>query len=265
MSDREDVSEKVKYTAADLRDRLKEYHSSGEWVIQFEVANSTGMGVKRHADAVAMSIWPSRGYKIHGFEVKVSRSDWQREMREPQKADAVGQYCDAWFLVAPPDIVNEVEIPETWGWLIPSGKSLRIKKQPLVTKAKEVGRDFIAAMLRNNHAEDETRIKAGVQKARAEDHKRFEERLARELKNRTYEFERLKEQVAKFEADSGIKITNAWGGDRDIGKKLKMLEAIGNDQWNGLPHLITEMRRTLEAIETAHRDFCGTGQRGADK
>ena len=143
-------------------------------------------------------------------------------------------------------------MPETWGRLIPSGKSLRIKKQPQPMSAKNVNRAFIAAMLRNNHREDDRRIHMEVQKLRSDDNKRFEERLRNELKNRAFEFEQLKKHVEKFEADSGIKITTSWGGDRDIGRKLKMIEALGTDKWSGLPSLIETMRRTINTIEEAH-------------
>jgi len=32
-----------------------------------------------------MDLWPSGGLEIHGHEVKVSRSDWLRELKEPEK------------------------------------------------------------------------------------------------------------------------------------------------------------------------------------
>lgn len=251
------ITEKVKYTSTDLGVRLREYLSGGEWVVQFEVGNSTGHKTNRHADAVAMSIWPSRGYKIHGYEIKVSRSDWQRELREPQKADAIGQYCDAWFLIAPPDIVHEVEVPETWGWLVPSGKSLRIKKQPKPLPPKPLGRDFIAAMLRNNHADDERRIAEKLRKLRAADQENNQKHIERELQARHRKYVDLKEAVDRFEKETGIQIVSPWGSDNKIGKKVKLVEAIGTDKWSRIPFIINHMRETLQHLEKAHQEFIG--------
>jgi len=251
------TEEKPKYTTAELMARLGAYHEGGEWVLQFEVANSTGLNVRRHADAVAMSIWPSRGYKIHGFEIKSSRSDWLRELKNPEKADAVAQFCDSWFLVAPTDIVHEVEVPETWGWLVPAGKSLRIKKHPMTVKATEVGRSFIAAMLRNNHAADNSRVAAQVEKLRALDRENNQKAIDRAIESRTRDYDDLKKAVADFEEQSGLKISGRFRRDPDIGKKLKMLEAIGAGGWSGLPVLISSLRRTTTELERAYQELTG--------
>lgn len=256
MSEAE-TTKKVKYTSRDLGDRLREYLSGGEWVLQFEVANGTGTGVARHADAVAMSIWPSRGYKIHGYEIKVSRTDWQRELKEPKKADAVGDFCDAWFLIAPPDIVNEVEVPETWGWLVPSGKSLRIKKQPVLGARKEVTRSFIAAMLRNNHAADEGRVRAAVEKERAIDREQYQKRLDDAVKSRTRAYEDLKAAVARFEDQSGLHIGSGYREDPRLGQKLAIVEAIGVEKWNGLPQMIATLERSARQLTDAYTAFIG--------
>jgi hypothetical protein len=252
----EAVEEKVKYTAHDMRERLRAYHEGPEWVLQFEVGNATGGRVTNHADAVAMSIWPSRGYKIIGYEIKVSRSDWLSELKQLHKADAVGKFCDAWFLVAPADIVHEVEVPESWGWMVPATKSLRIKKQPAIVKAQEVSRAFIAAMLRRNHGEVDNLVAAKVSKMRAGDHEQNRLQIEQALKNRLYEYEALKKAVAKFEEQSGLKIERYGGGD--LGKKVKMLEALGTSEWDGIPQFIAQARRTMNGIEDAYRQFTGS-------
>ena len=249
--------DKTKYTTFDLQQRLRDYHAGGEWVLQFEVANGTGGNVKRHADAVAMSIWPSRGYKIHGFEIKSSRSDWLRELKDPDKADAVAKYCDAWFLVAPAEVVHEVEVPANWGWLVPASKTLRIKKHPTVLKATEVGRSFIAAMLRNNHAQDNARVAAQVQKLRAADREENQKAIDRAISNRLHDYEDLKKAVAAFEEQSGIKISQRYSRDPNIGKKLKMLEAIGIDGWHGLPAAIKSLRQTARDMAKAFEELTG--------
>src|ERR1700723_1265707 len=66
-----------------------------------QVADGTGARRFRWADGVAMSVWPSRGYDIHGIEVKVSRYDWLNELKQPGKSAAVQQYCNRWWIATP--------------------------------------------------------------------------------------------------------------------------------------------------------------------
>lgn len=86
---------------------------SGEWVLMFEYGGQNG----RVADAIAVNTVASRNYKIVGFEFKASRSDWLRELKDPEKADHFVRICDEWYVVAPKGIVQESELPEGWGYL----------------------------------------------------------------------------------------------------------------------------------------------------
>lgn len=62
----------------------------------YQVSNGTGWhGRKRFADALVLSCWPSRGINLSGIEVKVSRSDWRRELDIPEKAEAIAKWCVA--------------------------------------------------------------------------------------------------------------------------------------------------------------------------
>jgi hypothetical protein len=246
----EATTEKVKYSAHDMRERLRAYHEGPEWVLQFEVGNATGGRVTNHADAVAMSIWPSRGYKIIGYEIKVNRGDWLNELKQLHKAEAVGKFCDAWCLVAPSDIVHEVEVPESWGWMVPAAKSLRIKKQPAIVKAQELNRAFIAAMLRRSHGDVDAIVAQKLNKLRAADHEKIQQRIEQGIQNRAHKYESLKKAVDQFEALSGLKIASYDGGD--LGKKVKVVQALGTDEWSGIPAVIASTRRTMNALEDAY-------------
>lgn len=87
-------------------------------------------GVRR-IDVVAMGLWRSTGHVVHGIELKVSRSDWLKERRQPQKAEAAVRTCDYWWLAAgDASIVKDGELPEGWGLLVPHGRGLRAVTQP---------------------------------------------------------------------------------------------------------------------------------------
>lgn len=106
--------------------RRKYAQPEGEWVFMAEVAARPAGG--GFADGVAVNTWRSRGHAVHGFEVKVSRADWLRELKSPAKAEPVFRYCDYWFLVAEKDIVKPGELPAAWGHLERRGASLHVVK-----------------------------------------------------------------------------------------------------------------------------------------
>lgn len=76
----------------------------------------TDEGQSRRVDFLAAHMWLSRGRLIHGVEVKVDRRDWVKEMRAP-KADRWYSVVDHWWLAAPQGVLQDGELPATWGFL----------------------------------------------------------------------------------------------------------------------------------------------------
>jgi hypothetical protein len=115
-----------------LRAALRKRYAAKSWVVLEEVKNGAGHQANRAADAIAMNLWPSQGLELHGFELKASRDDWLRELREPAKADAFGAYCDRWWIVVSDTaIVVDGELPPSWGLLMLEHGALRtIKEAP---------------------------------------------------------------------------------------------------------------------------------------
>jgi hypothetical protein len=116
----------------------------------YEVNNATGgRGGRQFADALVVSLWPSRGIWFAGIEVKVSRSDWTREVRAPEKSLEIQSFCDYWWVAAPVGVVPLAEVPPTWGLLEIDGKKvLRTKEAPKLD-AKQPTKDFVASLFRN--------------------------------------------------------------------------------------------------------------------
>ncbi len=122
----------IKFKTSDMRAMLRELHPTGEWALMEEVAPRTGGGT-RYADGIAVNLWKSRGYAVHGFEIKVSRADWMRELKNPAKADELFGYCDHWWVVAAPGIVKPEELPAGWGLMEP------VRRRGKVAGPKEQG------------------------------------------------------------------------------------------------------------------------------
>jgi len=137
----------------ELLEKLSKKFSKPGYVFLPGVRNSTGFPSSiRTADAIAMSLWPSRGLYLHGFELKVSRADWLNELKNPNKAEEIAQYCDFWWLViSDEEIIEKGELPPTWGLMITNGRNNTIKviKEALQRKGAFVPPCFLASILRS--------------------------------------------------------------------------------------------------------------------
>jgi hypothetical protein len=219
------------------------------WAVFYEVANGTGFGDggRRWADAVAIGIWPSRGHAIHGFEIKRSRGDWQRELADPTKADAVSKWCDFWWVVASDRaIVPLSELPETWGLLVPRGEGLVSVKDAPKREAAPLSRAFVAAMLRRV---SETTVLKSTHEARivAEVEERCAQRARYEghdLKHALAKVEKLEGEIAAFEEASGIRL-GGWLGGKKLGDAVKAFAS--RTHVTGRQRL-EQAKRDLEAI-----------------
>lgn len=146
-------------TERSMLDRLNRkygtYNGNGHRYSRAEhVKVTAGHDASRICDYMAMDLWPGMGIgsgpKLHGHEVKVSRSDWLTELKDPTKAEAFTQYCDYWWLVvSDKDIVKPGELPEGWGLMVKHGPGLRIVSQA-VRRPDPVpmGRDLQATLTR---------------------------------------------------------------------------------------------------------------------
>ncbi|MFJ6044477.1 hypothetical protein [Brachybacterium paraconglomeratum] len=153
-----------------LHDRFSQtsQSSSRRYACAEHVASHSGWttadgryGDPRRADFIAQDCWSHQGLLLHGHEVKVSRSDWLVELRDPSKA--VTRYCDRWWLVAADRSIVRDDLPDGWGLLAP-GKDgrLRVFKRAPALTPDPISPTFRAALLRataatNHRREGETR------------------------------------------------------------------------------------------------------------
>lgn len=192
-------------TTPTLRAAVASYFSGNEWSLAFEVGNATGASVSRHADAVAMNMWPSRGLAIHGIEMKISRSDWQRELANPEKAEAIHQHCDYWWLAATRGVVKDVEeIPPGWGFLeMREVGTLQVKRQAVnLDRPSDIKRSFVAGILRAKDRRDSTEFKEAV---RAESEAAVTAAIESERRQKDYDRSSAVDRLAKLQAAIGEK------------------------------------------------------------
>lgn len=176
----------LRMTAGAVREALKRYYPHPAYGIVFEVAKSTGFAANRHLDAIAMSLWPSRGLHICGIEIKVSYADWQRERANPQKAEEMARLCDYFYIAAPRGIVPVSEVPPNWGLIEIREKKTVEAKAPAKLEPTPLTREFVAAVFRAaSRGPDPEMAEAAIAERRKELDEKFEQRVDAEVQHRT--------------------------------------------------------------------------------
>lgn len=212
---------------ADVRAALRGRFIAPEWSLFFEVGDATGTRQSRWADAVAMNLYPSRGLELHGFEIKVSRSDWLRELKDPEKSAPVQRYCDRWWIICPDGVIKPGELPPTWGHyeVKPGGTIRQVVAAPKLD-AQPVTKEFMAALVRRAGAVDEEEVKAlvrtEVERQRASDRDNIE----REIKMRSSDSARAIEQLAEIKEACGLE-PHEWISSAELGLAVAYVMKAG--------------------------------------
>lgn len=109
-----------------------------------------GGAKRRIADAIVVGRWPSSGLAVHGFEFKLFKGDWAQELSRPEKAGAIKQFCDYWWLVIGDErVACEKSVPKDWGFLGPraSTNTLRTIRDAPRLSGLGAGREFLCSLL----------------------------------------------------------------------------------------------------------------------
>lgn len=233
-------------TAFDIINALAARYKAPEYAFLTEVRNSVGFSSKvRTADAMAMSLWPSRGLYMTGFEVKVSRADWVKELQQPEKAEELARFCKMWFIVCPDRMIDKDEVPPGWGLIhVKDDGKLKYAKPAPLSECEQPTWMLFASLMRDVTEQwvpkslVDQRIEAAVK-----------ERLARIAHSEGYELKEAKRQMAQmreridaFEAASGVKLdrySEYFNGQ--IGTAVSALR-----KWSGVPH--EELRQVAERV-----------------
>lgn len=118
------------------KDAIKKMHTDwtgkAEGVLVFEMPTGTGYshGEPNRIDAFHMEVHPSKGLKRTAYEIKVSRADFLREIREPRKRRAAMRVSNQFYFVTPPGVANVQEIPLDCGLLEVDGATVEIVAAP---------------------------------------------------------------------------------------------------------------------------------------
>lgn len=235
----------------------KHFGMGGEkYAVLFEVANGTGFRANRSLDAVVMSLWPSLGLELVGMEIKISRSDWLRELKQPEKASETFNYFDRWYLVAPTHAARLEEIPEPWGWYEPleNGGLRKLKDAAKNAEVTPLTRNMLAGLMRRTAKTDDSFMEKIVSEAlatqRKDEERRIQEGVLRQVGT-------LRDDAEAFKAFRD-ELGEEWrhhSGKELIAIVRAILKSGISSGWEGLHHLRETLLKAAERIDSALGDM----------
>lgn len=178
-----------------------------EWFTLREVPPNKGAA--RHLDLVAWNTFSSRGLRVDGIEVKVSRSDWLRELKNAEKAERTFAMVERFFVAAPESVVKLDELPPEWGLIEVRGERLFNVRVPAVRERGPYSKGEVVGIMR--------RVQATwyeTEKVRALQHQL---ETANDRARASFDEERVRLQQKRQAADAEL---------------LRLRELIGVHEWS---------------------------------
>lgn len=152
--------QRMEITEAQMVELLRARHKDRQWVGFPEMTYSTlTQDDKKEADQRidfwAMNLWASRNFERITYEIKISRHDFLREMRKPEKRLPGLHISNRFYYIIPHGCVDESEVPAECGLIVvkkPKGRDyyalVMVKKAPWRDVDPPLGIDFWASMAR---------------------------------------------------------------------------------------------------------------------
>lgn len=254
-----------KVTASDIRAALLKHFAPPSHRVFFEVSNDTGTKASRWIDALAVGIWPSTGHEIIGIEIKVSRSDWQREMKDPAKAQSLMRFCTRWFLACPDGLVKPDELPATWGMLALKDGTIRTKVPAKLLEPEPLSAGFMMAVLRQANGVDMELVGKLVAERMDAERKQMESTIEREVQYRSRDVDgrrkRIDEVAEKLKVFTGEHPSN-WAFDpQALAAAYRFMKASGLHQpvdwpgWDNIPGIISALGKAQQSLASLRENF----------
>lgn len=241
-------------TANDVRAALRtKYHDARQYAIAEEVGLTTGFSHRR-LDMMVLDCYNSNGFRIDGFEIKVSTSDLRRELEDPEKHVAFFDVIDYYTLAVPAGVADPLMdiIPKKWGILIVNEDgTTRFKRKPLALEDrkadKAVPRGFLASITRAIQSREpaEQELRKEYERGKAEGKSEAE-------RHRGYMADRIQREAAKLEAYDKLCTRFSLYRDDEVEKVMDEFEAFRklNIDWlrsdiTGTINRLAKLRDTL--------------------
>lgn len=129
----------------------------GGWLKYYVDGHPKPIRAEQRIDAVAIHCYPSKKFIRVGYEIKVSRGDFLKELKKPDKRVATELFTNVWYFAAPTGMIKPEELPDGWGLVEINGNFHRRKVQAPWHDAEPLPLPFIASMFRAINTRSQTR------------------------------------------------------------------------------------------------------------
>lgn len=188
-------------TSSEIVRRLFERYPVPQYSSFAELRDTNNIYSKRTIDFFAVGNW-QKAIRSVAVEVKISRSDFQRELNDPSKREGwEKEAMECWF-AAPADLIDPKEVPDGWGLLVTRGDGLIAKLKAPQRRVEPSTRLMKAMVRRAAEKEHESRHKEAPFAHLLGKKVTFDDlrRLADKLHGTGYTMERLKRQLEELES-----------------------------------------------------------------
>lgn len=236
--------------AEEVRSALRaKYNDRRRYAIAEEVGLTTGFSHRR-LDVMVIDCYNSNGFRIDGFEIKVSTSDLRRELEDPEKHIAFFDVIDYYTLAVPAGVCEPLMdvIPKKWGILIINEDgTTRYKRKPLALEDrkadKAVPRGFFASITRaiQSRQPSDREIQQAYERGLAEGAEKAE-------RHRGYMADRVAKEAAKLEAYDKLALRlRLWGDNVDeVMDEFEAFRKLDTD-W-----VVANIANTIKKLEGLH-------------
>ena len=248
-------------TATDVRIALRNrYSDHRRYALAEEVGLTTGYSHRR-LDMMVLDCYGCNGFRIDGFEIKVSTADLRRELEDPEKHIAFFDIIDYYTLVAPAGVVDPLMdiIPKKWGILIVNEDgSTRQKRKALALEDRKadraVPRGFLASIVRSIQQRQPSAEE--LKKEYERGYKEGEENRNRHI---AYMSSRVEKEAAKLEEYDRLQLRfNLWGEKME--ETLDEFEAFRKIDPTYIKHTL---KHAIEQLTAMQKILNGTPEKEA--
>lgn len=225
-----------------------------KWVTIAEARSGAGFdGNRRQCDYLAINTWQSQGLQLIGHEIKVSMSDWRRELEDPSKAEMFARHCRRWWVVMPSELASQAkpEIPPTWGLMSVSdrGRITETVKAPSQEPMDVpvwwwIG--WLAQLDRTSKRAVTAEVTKKVNEAVAKEREHLDDRVQQRVESRLSVIENLTEQAEALLDATGIDLRRVWEFQLD---RLKQLWAVSSQGSVDLDAVAQRAREAADLLE----------------
>jgi hypothetical protein len=139
--------------ANDIHKALRSYYAARNdgsiYIEEFRAGTGYAPGSERYLDAWVMGTFPSSGLVKTAIEIKISRSDFAREIRKHTKRDSALRISNLFYFAAPVGLIKPSELPVEVGLIeIDEAGMVRIVEEAPYRECERASWVFVASLAR---------------------------------------------------------------------------------------------------------------------